>query len=124
MSYEKFVMDADLCGALHKYLAGVEIDDNALAFDAFHEVGPGNHFLGCAHTMANYETAFWDSELSDNDSFEQWEENGSENIMTRANKRWKKCLAEYQAPPLDEAVDEELQAFIAKKKASMADAWY
>ena len=124
MSYEKFVMDADLCGALHTYLAGVTIDDNALALDAFKEVGPGNHFFGCAHTMANYETAFWDSELSDNDSFEQWTENGSENIMSRANKRWKKLLAEYQGPPLDQAIDEALREFIAKKKASMDDAWY
>ena len=124
MSYEKFVMDADLCGALHTYLAGITVDDNALALDAFHEVGPGNHFFGCAHTMANYETAFWDSELSDNDSFEQWTENGSENSMGRANKRWKKLLAEYQAPPMDEAVDEALREYIGKKKAAMDDAWY
>ena len=61
MSYEKFVMDADFCGALHTYLDGVKIDDNQLALDAFREVGPGSHFFGCAHTMANYETAFWDS---------------------------------------------------------------
>ena len=62
MSYEKFVMDADFCGALHTYLDGVKVDDNQLALDAFREVGPGSHFFGCAHTMANYETAFWDSE--------------------------------------------------------------
>ncbi|MCB1805358.1 MAG: trimethylamine methyltransferase family protein, partial [Candidatus Competibacteraceae bacterium] len=114
----------DLCGALHTYLAGIAVDDNALALDAFHEVGPGNHFFGCAHTMANYETAFWDSDLSDNDSFEQWTENGSENSMSRANKRWKKLLAEYQAPPMDEAVDEALREYIGKKKAAMDDAWY
>jgi trimethylamine--corrinoid protein Co-methyltransferase len=124
MSYEKFVMDADLCGALHTYLAGVAVDDNALALDAFREVGPGNHFFGCAHTMANYETAFWDSELSDNDSFEQWTENGSQDSMSRANKRWKKQLAEYQPPPLDDAIDEALREFVSKKKASMEDAWY
>jgi trimethylamine--corrinoid protein Co-methyltransferase len=52
MSYEKFVMDADFCGALHTYLAGVKIDDNQLALDAFREVGPGSHFFGCDHTMA------------------------------------------------------------------------
>ena len=52
MSYEKFVMDTDFCGALHTYLDGVKIDDNQLALDAFREVGPGNHFFGCAHTLA------------------------------------------------------------------------
>ncbi len=124
MSYEKFVMDADFCGALHTYLGGVTVDTNALALDAFHEVGPGTHFFGCAHTMANYETAFWDSELSDNNSFEQWSDDGAENIMTRANRRWKKLLAEYQAPSLDPAVDQALQDFIARRKAAMEDAWH
>jgi trimethylamine:corrinoid methyltransferase-like protein len=73
MSYEKFVMDTDLCGALHTYLDGMKIDDNELALDAFKEVGPGSHFFGCAHTMANYQTAFWDSQIADNEPFEKWE---------------------------------------------------
>lgn len=124
MSYEKFVMDADFCGALHSYLDGVKIDDNQLALDAFREVGPGNHFFGCAHTMANYQTAFWDSETADNEPFEKWQAAGSQDAALRANQRWKKMLAEYQAPPLDEAVDEALLDFIGRKKAGMADAWY
>ena len=61
MSYEKFVLDADFCGALHTYLGGVRVDDNQLAVEAFAEVGPGSHFLGCSHTLANYTTAFFDS---------------------------------------------------------------
>lgn len=124
MSYEKFVMDADFCGALHSYLDGVKIDDNELAFDAFSEVGPGSHFFGCGHTMANYENAFWDSEIADNEPFEKWEAAGGHDAAFRANKLWKKKLAEYEAPPLDEAIDEALGDFIARKKASMADAWY
>ena len=124
MSYEKFMMDADFCGALHTYLDGVKIDDNQLALDAFKEVGPGSHFFGCAHTMANYETAFWDSEIADNEPFEKWEAAGGEDAAIRANRRWKKSLAEYEAPPLDVALDEALQDFIARKKASMEDAWY
>ena len=124
MSYEKFMLDADLCGALHSYLDGVKIDDNSLAVDAFAEVGPGNHFFGCAHTMANYETAFWDSELSDNEPFEKWEAAGSEDAATRANRLWKKRLAEYEAPKLDEGLREGLADFVAKRKEGMADAWY
>lgn len=124
MSYEKFVMDADFCGALHTYLDGVKIDDNQLALDAFREVGPGSHFFGCAHTMQNYETAFWDSEIADNEPFEKWEAAGSEDSAIRANKRWKKALAEYQAPPLDKSIDDALQDFMARRKASMEDAWY
>lgn len=124
MSYEKFVLDTDLCGALHSYLDGVAIDDNQLAVDAFAEVGPGNHFFGCAHTMANYETAFWDSETADNDPFEKWEAAGSEDAATRANRLWKQKLREYEPPPLDDGIDEALKDFVARKKAAMPDAWY
>ena len=124
MSYEKFMMDADFCGALHSYMAGVVVDDNTLAIDAFKEVGPGSHFLGCAHTMANYTTAFFDSTISDDRPWETWSEDGSRDSGTRANARWKASLAEYQAPPIDEAVDESIRDYVARKKASMTDQWY
>lgn len=124
MSYEKFMLDADLCGALHAYLDGIKIDDDQLAVDAFAEVGPGNHFFGCSHTMAHYETAFWDSELSDNEPFEKWEAAGSTDSATRANRAWKKRLAEFEAPPLDDGLREALNAFVAQRKEGMADAWY
>lgn len=124
MSYEKFVLDTDLCGALHTYLAGVAVDDNQLAVDAFAEVGPGNHFFGCAHTMANYQTAFWDSDLADNTPYETWVEGGSVDAAMRANKLWKTRLAQYEAPALDAGIDEALRTFVARGKAAMDDMWY
>jgi trimethylamine--corrinoid protein Co-methyltransferase len=124
MSYEKFVLDADLCGALHSYLAGVRVDEDELAVDAFAEVGPGNHFFGCSHTMAHYETAFWDSALADNEPFEKWEAAGGADAATRANRLWKKQLRDYEAPPLDPGIDEALRDFIARRKAEVEDRWY
>ncbi len=124
MSYEKFVMDADYCGSLHTYLAGIEVNENTLAASAFDEVGPGEHFLGCAHTLANYETAYWESSISDINNWEQWSDNGSIDTASRANAHWKQTLREYTAPDLDEAIDEELQEFVSKTKASMKDAWH
>lgn len=124
MSYEKFVLDTDFAGALHTYLAGVKIDDDTLAVDSFKEVGPGNHFFGCAHTLAHYETAFWNSELADNDPWETWHENGDVDSMTRANKLWKKILEEYEPPELDPGIDEALLEFIQKRKDSMEDMWH
>ncbi|WP_339758380.1 trimethylamine methyltransferase family protein [uncultured Hoeflea sp.] len=124
MSYEKFVMDADFCGALHSYLAGVVVDDNSLALDAFREVGVGKHFLGCAHTMDNYQTAFWDSAVADNEPFEKWDVAGRTDAAMRANGRWKQTLAEYQPPEMDVATDEALVDFVDRAKAKLADAWY
>jgi len=124
MGYEKFMIDADHLMMMHRYLEGIALDDNGFAMDAFHEVGPGNHFLGCAHTMRNYETAFVNPKLTDSESFEQWVENGEKDIQRRAFEQWKGMLGEYQAPDIDPGVDEALKEFVAKKKASMDDAWH
>jgi trimethylamine--corrinoid protein Co-methyltransferase len=121
MGYEKFVMDADQAGMMHTLLAGVDLSDNGQAMDAIREVGPGKHFLGCAHTQANFETAFYRSPLADNNSFEQWEAEGSSDMAQRANKLWKKQLAEYEAPALDPAIDEALLDYMGRRKASFPD---
>ena len=88
------------------------------------EVGPGSHFLGSAHTQANFETAFYRSNIADNNSFEQWEEDGSQDAAVRANGIWKKMLADYQAPPLDSAIDEALIDYMARRKSEFADMDY
>jgi trimethylamine--corrinoid protein Co-methyltransferase len=124
MSYEKFVMDAEQCGAFHVVGRGLALDDNGFAMDAFQEVGPGSHFLGSAHTLRNYETAFFDFELSDNNSFEQWTQEGAHDIVRRANQKWKAMLDAYQPPDIDAAKRESLLAYIAHRKASMPDMNY
>ncbi len=124
MSYEKFMLDSDLCGALHSYLNGFEINDDTLGLDALREGGPGAHMFGSAHTMAHYQSAYWDSAMNDDQTYETWSEQGSEDSILRANRRWKKTLQDYQAPPIDVATDEALKAFITGRKASMDDAWY
>jgi trimethylamine--corrinoid protein Co-methyltransferase len=121
MGYEKFVMDADQAGMMHTLLEGVDLSENGQALDAIREVGPGKHFLGCAHTLANFETAFYRSPIADNNSFEQWDAEGRKDMATRANALWKKQLAEYVEPPLDPAVDEALVDYINRRKESFPD---
>ncbi|WP_170405417.1 trimethylamine methyltransferase family protein [Ruegeria arenilitoris] len=124
LSYEKLVMDADYLGAMHRFLAGLTLEDDAFAMDAFAEVGPGGHFFGCAHTLRHYETAFYDAELSDTQAFENWSEKGAADMAQRANAKWKSSLKEYDAPHLDEGIDEELQAFMARRKEQLPDIWH
>ena len=124
IGYEKLVLDADHLGAVHTLLGGLAVDSDALAFDAFKEVGPGNHVFGCAHTLSRYETAFHECEIADTDSYENWCEAGGKDSMMRANAKWKETLRAYEPPPLDVAVDEALKEFMARKKASMPDIWH
>ena len=124
MGYEKFIMDTDQAGMIQRFLQGVDLSENGQAMDALREVGPGSHFLGCAHTQANFETAFYRSKIADNNSFEQWQADGALDAAQRANAIWKRMLNEYQAPSIDPAVDEALLAFMEQRKSSMPDASY
>ncbi len=124
MGYEKFVMDADQAGMMQVFLQGVDLSENGQAMDAIREVGPGSHFLGCAHTQANFESAFYRSPVADNNSFEQWEADGAMDAERRANALWKGMLERYEPPPIDPGVDEALQEFMARRKGEMPDASY
>jgi trimethylamine--corrinoid protein Co-methyltransferase len=122
-SYEKFIIDADQLGMMQVMLEGYDMSENGQAMDAIREVGPGSHYLGCAHTQANFQTAFYRSNVADNNSFEQWSAEGEKDTAQRANGIWKKWLADYEAPAIDPAIDEALQAFMREKKESLPDAF-
>lgn len=124
MSYEKLVMDTDMCGALHAYLDGMAVNEDTLAFDALAELGPGQHLFSTQHTLRHYETAYWESALDDNQPWETWDEQGGIDYAQRANTRWKALLRDYEAPPLDQGIDEALLDFMARKKSGMPDMWY
>ncbi|PHQ78680.1 MAG: trimethylamine methyltransferase, partial [Thalassobium sp.] len=122
-SFEKFVMDADQLGTLHHLAKGVEMDENAQAMDAIREVGPGGHYLGCAHTQANFKTAFWRSDLFDYKPFETWDEEGARDTQALASVRVQKLVDTYVQPPLDPEIHAALTAYVEAKKASMPDSF-
>jgi trimethylamine--corrinoid protein Co-methyltransferase len=122
-SFEKFVMDADQLGVLHHLARGVEMDVNAQAMDAIREVGPGGHYLGCEHTQANFKAAFWKSDLLDYKPFETWEDEGARDTQTLAALRIEKMLGDYEQPPMDPAIAQALDAFVAQRKAAEPDSF-
>lgn len=122
-SYEKFVLDADQLGVLHSLAAGIDLSENGQAMDAIREVGPGGHYLGCAHTQANFKDAFWRTQVMDYRPFETWAEAGSPDSVVLANARVRRMLAEYEAPGIDPAVAEALGDYVARRKASEPDAF-
>ena len=116
-------MDADQLGALHQLAKGVAIDENAQALDAIEEVGPGGHYLGCAHTQKNFKEAFWRSDVLDYKPFETWDEEGARDTMLLAAQRMEKLMENYQKPELDPAIAEALETYVVQKKASVPDSF-
>ncbi|MTH96722.1 trimethylamine methyltransferase family protein [Roseibium sp. RKSG952] len=114
--FEKFIADIDLLQMLAEYLTPLDVSPEALALDAIRDVGPGGHFFGTQHTQERYKTAFYPPIVSDWRNFETWAEAGSPTAYDKANMLYKKALEAYQTPPLDPAIDEELTAFVARRK--------
>lgn len=115
-SFEKFVMDCELLQQLIYYHQPVATTEADLAFDAIKEVGPTGHFLGCSHTQERYRDAFYSPMLSDWRNFESWQQAGSPASHDHANRLWKRLLADFEPPPMDSAVREELADFVARRK--------
>jgi trimethylamine---corrinoid protein Co-methyltransferase len=115
-SFEKFILDVDMLQMVAEFLTPLDVSQDALALDAVRDVGPGGHFFGTAHTLARYETAFYSPILSDWRNFETWTEAGRPTTYDHANRVFKEKLSTYERPPIDPAVEEELDAFVAKRK--------
>ncbi len=121
--FDKFVLDCDMLGAAARMMTEVDVNDDTLAIGAIAEATPGGNFLATAHTLARYKSAFYDSTLSDGNSFEQWQADGSHDAATRANQRMRKLLADYETPAIDPGINEELLEFMAKRKSVLPDSF-
>jgi trimethylamine--corrinoid protein Co-methyltransferase len=115
--FEKMMLDADLLAMVAEFLKPITVDEGELALEAVREVGPGGHYFGCAHTQARYRHAFFAPMISDWRNFESWREAGSPTAYDTANRLYKERLAGFEPPPMDPAIREELEAFVAKRKA-------
>jgi trimethylamine--corrinoid protein Co-methyltransferase len=118
--YEKFVLDCELLGMLHTWARGLDLSDEALAFDAIAEVPPGGHYLGTSHTMRHFRDAFYRAELFDYEAAEQWEKKGSQDSYVRASHKVRQLLADYEPPDLDPAIEEALTDYMSRRKAEIA----
>ena len=114
--YEKFVIDLELLAMMARYVNGISLTEEDFAWDAYAEAGPGQHFLGTQHTMRHYDTAFHNHSVFNMDNYEKWEEDGSINTFKQAHSTWQNMLKQYEKPALDVGVEEELLAFVSRRK--------
>ena len=119
--FEKFVADCELLDLLQRQFTPVEVDEATLAFDAHVEVGHGGHFFGAAHTLERFRDCFWRPTVGSTDNFDRWTRGGSLDHAARASERWRAMLDEYERPPLDESIEEELCEFVERRAAELGD---
>ena len=121
-SFKKLIIDLEMMQMMAEFVEPLAVNDQTLAIDAMREVQPGGHYFGTTHTMARYDTAFYTPVVSDWTNFENWKEAGGLDSAQRANAVWKQVINDYEQPPLDPAILEELEAFIARRKRELIGA--
>src|SRR6185436_4968707 len=119
--YEKFIIDIEMLRMLKEEFTPLEVDEASLAFGAHEEVGPGGHFLGAMHTLERFRDCFYRPLLSSTENYERWERNGGLDAAARASLLWREALDEYQQPPLDDAIRDELQEYVVRRRAELGD---
>lgn len=119
--YEKFVLDCQVLGMYHRFLKGIDLGEEGMAMESLRDVEPGGHHLGTPHTVRHFRTAFYRADLFDTRPYEQWADEGGEDAYKRANAKYKQLLKEYEPPALDEAIDEELNDFMERRKEELGD---
>ena len=120
-SYEKFVLDCQVLEMLQQEFTPLEIDEASLAFGAHDEVRHGGHFLGAAHTMERFRTCFYRPFVNSSDNYDRWMRNGAKDAAARARDVAHKKLDEYQPPPLDDAVRQELSEYVTRRRRELGD---
>jgi trimethylamine---corrinoid protein Co-methyltransferase len=119
--YEKFIVDIELVQMLQHEFTPLEIDEGSLAFDAHVEVGHGGHFLGAMHTLERFRDCFYRPLLSSSENFERWSRNGGNDTAARAGDIYRQVLTDYEAPPLDDAIREELAEYVSRRRTELGD---
>ncbi len=115
-SVAKFIVDAEQCAMGYRMAEGIRWDDFDEAIAAVSDIGPGGHYLGHAHTLSNFRDAFFMPKLFDNNTFEQWQADGSVEITERAVKTARSMLNSYELPAMDEALEEALLDYISRRE--------
>jgi trimethylamine---corrinoid protein Co-methyltransferase len=114
-SFEKFALDVEMLEMLVEAMQPITVDAAELAVEAIDEVGPGGHFFGTAHTLARFETAFYQPEIFSRENFGQWTDNGRRDAADRATGVWQSWLADYTEPPIDAGVREAIDDHVARR---------
>ena len=118
MSFEKFIADEDLCGALKKLMKPVEFSEDAFAMDLIKELGTSGNYLMQRHTMKRCRTEFYEPALNTRAIHARWLQLELRDMDKRAGKVLENRLSAYEKPDIDPQLERDLEKFVEGRKVS------
>jgi|AntAceMinimDraft_17_1070374.scaffolds.fasta_scaffold22633_2 trimethylamine--corrinoid protein Co-methyltransferase len=116
MSLVQFVLDLEMLTYVKRLMAGMSLCEDELALAVIRRAGTNGAFLTDPHTLACFRKELLDPRLSNRTGYERWLSKGKPSINQRAARRWEELTATHVCPPLEPDVEQQVQAFIAKRK--------
>jgi trimethylamine--corrinoid protein Co-methyltransferase len=110
-SPEMMVLTNEIISMTRRFVAGVRLDDEALAVEVVHEVGPGGQFMTHLHTLAHWRE-LWLPQVFDRQRLEPWAEQGSKEVNARLREVAISLMDEHQVDPLPDSVEREIEAIL------------
>ena len=114
-SYEKFVLDDEMCGMVRRFWLGITVTRETLAYEVIANVGPGGNFLMEPQTVARCRSEFWQPAVCSRESLEAWMTGGRPDVAQQARERWQQLLAEHQDPPLGATAASRLRTYVEER---------
>ena len=106
-SYEQLVVSNEVISMVRRITGGFEINEETLALDLIHKVGPGGEYLTSEHTLKHFKEN-WSPQLFSRTSYERWEKEGKKDLAARANEKAKEILRTHTPKPLEKGIQAEL----------------
>ncbi|MCD6599735.1 MAG: trimethylamine methyltransferase family protein [Dehalococcoidia bacterium] len=117
-SAEAMVIDNEIIDYALGYARGLEVNDNTLALDVIHKVGPGGTFLGEKHTLQHFRER-WAPKIGNMDSFETWEQKGSRRLDEVAHEKIKEILATHKPAPIPQDAQKEISKILKRAEREL-----
>lgn len=118
MSFEKFLIDEEVCGMVRQMLKPIDITDESIDIDMISTVGPGGQYLTHPKTFKLCRTEFFLPDLMARTNYDAWSAGGKKKIHETADDQLTSRLAKYEKPDIDPGIEKELTEYVNKRKNS------
>lgn len=111
VSPEMIVLTNEIISMTRRFVEGVRLDDESLAVDVIHQVGPGGDFLSHDHTLTHWE-GLWVPKLFNRQRLDAWEAQGAKDINARLREVAIGLMDQHQPEALPHSVEAEIETIL------------
>lgn len=116
MSFEKFLIDEEVCGVVRQMLKPIDITDESIDIDMIRDVGAGGQYLTHPKTFKLCRSEFYLPDLMPRTNYDAWAAAGSPKLHNLADNKLAQRLAQFEKPDIDPQIEQDLADYVNRRK--------